>query len=99
MALSEKNSGSYVKLDNWKFSVRWPNGKAADCYSAGRNSLGGSNPPLIAILNQDNGDNVVLGLPIGSYVSTHSLDRYNIQKVFQACCLFESEHENEHQER
>ena len=41
---------SYVELDNWKFSVRWPNGKATDCYSVRRKSLGGSNPPLIVIL-------------------------------------------------
>ena len=48
-----KDGGSYVELDNWKFSVRWPNGEAADCYSAGRDSLGGSNPPLIAILCEE----------------------------------------------
>ena len=53
-------------VNKQKFMVRWPNGKAADCYSVRRNSLGGSIPPLIAILYEEEWTRSSIGRAAGS---------------------------------
>jgi hypothetical protein len=49
--------------------------------------------------NQDKRDNLVLDLPIHSYLRTRTRDQYNIEQVFQTLRFYEYEHVQEHKEK